>query len=1178
MSTPSNGRQRAVDSLVAIAIAALDQAMPLSGTVGAAVLQNALRSVPQRTVITALDDNVMKQVRTWATREGLHDDLEAGLQLAKQALRDHGATPTTIAEANYVADQIASSVIQAARTGLAWDRQIQRWGRDDAYNIAERAIRVVYDNLIAELRASEPAVTGLASLGARLDKAIALIHRLQVAGGPTRVQLIAYLTARLADWDRPVWGLQAPITIRRRVHLRPPATGGASSGEAEEVSEADALEKHDMLVVLAGPGSGKTWLARWYAREAARRALDRLGADAQLEDVEIPLFVTWDQWSHAGGGVRDSLVDASFAAGSGHSTTPGDATVMQFLLNPATRVLLIVDSLDEAADHQGQVNRLHELSSLVPAWRVVVTSRPAAWERTASTFPDRRGLGITDLQDLSYPADVDAFVGSWFESDQDKATMLLEQIRTRPELARPAGSPLMLTIYCLLIQHDTKAGLPTRRHRLYDALARQLMKRWDKNRGINEPLRYDERLQMLGRWAWHAVGSSNDPYTGLGNWADTLTTPDEPTPIDVAPLDEIAPKISSGGPVGRPVRRFVHRTLLEHFVAEHISTLDADRALRILLPHLWFDPDWQAAAPAAVAAHNRVHPGELFERILTAVTVPSTGNGVGNVRAGLALDDFLLAVAEDSDPCEWQAGHQAVLHACRIRNATVSPDKMARTAHWQGSNMEVIEQVVDRMAARTRDMRDASPDWDRYVQFDGRDLAGLAQTDTDRAMLRVMIMDRLDSAADRGKLELVIGLVSLGLIWDLDRPVLLDVLTRNRNKGYDPYGNDLAIFIDQAPDGLNLLARTEDERSRIADRLREDLGGVDYGLYIVHGMRLLERPEDELEHVRGEFISAIRSWGGMGRDLAEAVFQIGLSTAQRDLVAEALLGKMAQTNDHVTEHAAWEARSLARINPTARQKEQARSILLRLLPENTRAWKVRQIVKALVALDATDSDKRSAIDCILLAMGDQYDVDDEMFDAFTRLDPTASDVEQARRQVLRLLEVADSSYTDDAARWLASLDPSDAERLHVRAVLLQRLSENLTSNISALLPLRPTDGELNQARETVLRSMRLPNARTVTSAASALSRLKPTSHDREAAREHLQAVEASYAASRGRWFDVRLQDYVDALLQLGPTPEERARARNLILGGLSNPNDTVRLTRLRQTSTPQTWLHWVNGA
>ena len=54
---------------------------------------------------------------------------------------------------------------------------------------------------------------------------------------------------------------------------------------------------------------------------------------------------------------------------------------------------------------------------------------------------------------------------------------------------------------------------------------------------------------------------------------------------------------------GTTTRRFVHRTLLEHFVAQKVAAMDTKTAVEVLLPHLWFDADWELAAPAAISAH-----------------------------------------------------------------------------------------------------------------------------------------------------------------------------------------------------------------------------------------------------------------------------------------------------------------------------------------------------------------------------------------------------------------------------------------------------------------------------------------------------------------------------------------------------------------------------------------------
>jgi hypothetical protein len=92
---------------------------------------------------------------------------------------------------------------------------------------------------------------------------------------------------------------------------------------------------------------------------------------------------------------------------------------------------------------------------------------------------------------------------------------------------------------------------------------------------------------------------------------------------------------------GRITRRFVHRTVLEHLVAEHITTLEADEAARILLPHLWFDPDWKVVAPAAIAAHNRRQRGALLRQLSDKVVHPA--KDPARQAASRELDKLLAA-------------------------------------------------------------------------------------------------------------------------------------------------------------------------------------------------------------------------------------------------------------------------------------------------------------------------------------------------------------------------------------------------------------------------------------------------------------------------------------------------------------------------------------------------------
>ncbi|MGH2217571.1 hypothetical protein, partial [Enterococcus faecalis] len=88
-----------------------------------------------------------------------------------------------------------------------------------------------------------------------------------------------------------VWpGQQAASALETRLRLRTAASEPGTGGDV--ISAAKALSGQQMLVVLVGPGSGKTWLSRRYAREAAHAALASLDDGAELDEVELPLLTT----------------------------------------------------------------------------------------------------------------------------------------------------------------------------------------------------------------------------------------------------------------------------------------------------------------------------------------------------------------------------------------------------------------------------------------------------------------------------------------------------------------------------------------------------------------------------------------------------------------------------------------------------------------------------------------------------------------------------------------------------------------------------------------------------------------------------------------------------------------------------------------------------------------------
>jgi hypothetical protein len=131
------------------------------------------------------------------------------------------------------------------------------------------------------------------------------------AGPAGRAELTVYLVA-LARWlnsdpwpqdTQPTGPPLTPAAIERRLRI----TG--SSGE--ELAADGLAARCTRLVVLGGPGSGKTWLARRVARLCAEAALDKLAADALPGEVELPLYTTCARLAAAppGDGIRRAAVD-----------------------------------------------------------------------------------------------------------------------------------------------------------------------------------------------------------------------------------------------------------------------------------------------------------------------------------------------------------------------------------------------------------------------------------------------------------------------------------------------------------------------------------------------------------------------------------------------------------------------------------------------------------------------------------------------------------------------------------------------------------------------------------------------------------------------------------------------------------------------------------------------------
>jgi hypothetical protein len=717
-----------VESLAAVGIAAVGGPALATASVGLAV-PLARAAWDRHAATRQLQRQVEGSINHWVESEGLSDHVAAGLSIATSVVRRFGLSEQDLRQLAFNAERAteaviaraerADSIVAASRPQEEAIAKLRRpdapilgstsvdplwraanWSADDpAYVVARNAIRAMIAGLLGERHAIEATVldaigkesatiigqiAGIDSSMNRLsDEFVTLIDALLATADVGDV--LIYLQHAILAWDQSWWSSsQRPSQIERTLMVSVAGEG------ATAMSGIDALARFQHLVILGGPGSGKSWLARRFARECAQVAHRQLSGGAPLENVQLPLLTTWDTWTHYRGSTRESLVEASFDVGNGIGDLGGTEVVQRLartFKHSGQSVLMIIDSLDESSDQARTPARVSDLES-ISGWQTVVTSRQGAWQ--AKPLTRERSYGVAEIRPLAWDDDILPFINSWFARDQQKRAALVRQISTQKRTRAALQVPLLLTFYCMYAERAPKRSLLPASHReLYRSVIEDLLK------GEWTDAAYSRQagacMEVLKGWAWHAVSEANTP-AGLGAWGETFVPSVDPDASIARALDNIAPiEIDQ---YGRARRRFRHRTLLEYLVAEHIGTLSVEEAVKELLPHLWFDPDWANAAPSAISLHP------LRNQLLAKLLGESLAGQNHPQEASLnrEIDRLILGVAAESVPDDWDESSKVLIQNTRVKCAISEPTKIAQSTHWRQSNGAVLSRVLSALA------------------------------------------------------------------------------------------------------------------------------------------------------------------------------------------------------------------------------------------------------------------------------------------------------------------------------------------------------------------------------------------------------------------------------------------------------------------------------------------------
>ena len=942
-----------------------------------------------------------------------------------------------------------------------------------------------------------------------------------------------YLTELIRWLSFTEWPVSQSITRQLRV-----ADAQARTVEDAEDLDADDLARHSKwLLVLGEPGSGKSWLARRTATLHAQAALTALTLGAPPDRVELPVYTTCSLLSSAAGDTRQAAVSSMLAQLPGLHSPGVAAAVRARLARPRTRMLLIIDAINEVSrpDH-----RLDQAATLLWDCRVMLTSRPTAWRHQIEIPEGREDAWVTMLQPLRYPDHVESFIANWFRQQPEQGNRLAVQLAQRPALRPAARVPLLLSFYCIL---GGDQPLPVR--------ARDL-----RAQVVQRMLGNGSDVAAMQDLAWS--GATEDATSGVRSWPDEV-----------------------------PGLSYAHRSIREHLVAEHVAMrMGADEAAGELLKHMWYDPDWEYSGPVALAMHPE------RDEVLRSIARLMPSRDLALADGDTVFPRFLARLAAESDENDWLPDSARMIGRARWNAGKLqSPEWIpSLTAGWPTSDGLLLRALI-------RELTNESDPWIAAAQVDA--MTRLNASEQDVAAGRVVIVGVL-SRERRPWMARILAkaLAGLGPTEDdstVAREALIALLF------VPGIRSGAALEIADAAAGLNPSAQDRMRirsvlagllagslKSRMSCALAETmvaLGADGQEMADARSILLGQLSRETEPRIAQDLAKGLAALGASGQEMADArsmlleklsreaipasarlfarvVVRLG-ATGEDLAAARALLLRMLSAGSNP--RAARElAQAIAELEPTERDLADARSALLGLLSGETDLRTARELAGLIAALDSAGRDRAMAWEMVLqLLASHEYSWTARELTATVRLAETPQERAQAFAALLAKLSGQPSWVAADLADVVAEaaseLDLAEEDRIAAREALLQLLVSQESSWVArglgrAVSGLAVTAWDRGQVREALLGQLsRLDDLLLAVALAESVGRLDPTEDDRARAWARLLGLAArSPGVISGT---STTQILARAVTEFDPAERDRARIRVVLLDRLSHAID-----------------------
>ena len=175
----------------------------------------------------------------------------------------------------------------------------------------------------------------------------------------------------------------------------------------------------------------------------------------------------------------------------------------QFLKENPSKVLLVLDGLDETESQKLEMFLKLMQRKQLPGCYIVLTSRREAGSKV-SPYTD------TLLEIVGFTTtDAECYIRKYFQHAEHLAEELISKVKFDEELSELTQNPLNTLLLCVVFE-DLEGILPTNRTQLYVEIVLFILRRYESknglsNRGKDLLLVYKKELMILGETALYSL-------------------------------------------------------------------------------------------------------------------------------------------------------------------------------------------------------------------------------------------------------------------------------------------------------------------------------------------------------------------------------------------------------------------------------------------------------------------------------------------------------------------------------------------------------------------------------------------------------------------------------------------------------------------------------------------------